>query len=122
MRALKCHHQAVSQTTKRKSLSHKICCLRQYLSSVAVLWQSLKMVFSSARLSLSMVVFDLSYADRLLENLVQKEKEYQTLLRQSLEQKTQELRLLRLKLKPEGMRRYCMLRQLHTNTLDHVLV
>ncbi|NXD72317.1 M3K15 kinase, partial [Eolophus roseicapillus] len=38
---------------------------------------------------------------RLLENLVQKEKEYQTLLRQSLEQKTQELRLLRLKLKPE---------------------
>uniref|UniRef100_A0A8B9F293 mitogen-activated protein kinase kinase kinase n=1 Tax=Amazona collaria TaxID=241587 RepID=A0A8B9F293_9PSIT len=39
---------------------------------------------------------------RLLENLVQKEKEYQTLLRQSLEQKTQELHLLRLKLKPEG--------------------
>uniref|UniRef100_A0A8C3JA04 MAP3K HisK-N-like globin domain-containing protein n=1 Tax=Calidris pygmaea TaxID=425635 RepID=A0A8C3JA04_9CHAR len=38
---------------------------------------------------------------RLLENLIQKEKEYQTLLRQSLEQKTQELRLLRLKLKPE---------------------
>ncbi|XP_057275450.1 mitogen-activated protein kinase kinase kinase 15 isoform X2 [Pezoporus wallicus] len=37
----------------------------------------------------------------LLENLVQKEKEYQTLLRQSLEQKTQELHLLRLKLKPE---------------------
>uniref|UniRef100_A0A672V7Q6 SAM domain-containing protein n=2 Tax=Strigops habroptila TaxID=2489341 RepID=A0A672V7Q6_STRHB len=38
---------------------------------------------------------------RLLENLVQKEKEYQILLRQSLEQKTQELHLLRLKLKPE---------------------
>ncbi|NXE79374.1 M3K15 kinase, partial [Cochlearius cochlearius] len=38
---------------------------------------------------------------RLLENLVQKEKEYQALLQQSLEQKTQELRLLRLKLKPE---------------------
>ncbi|KFM05911.1 Mitogen-activated protein kinase kinase kinase 15, partial [Aptenodytes forsteri] len=41
---------------------------------------------------------------RLLENLVQKEKEYQTLLRQSLEQKTQDLRLLRLKLKPEVLR------------------
>ncbi|KFQ58409.1 Mitogen-activated protein kinase kinase kinase 15, partial [Pelecanus crispus] len=41
---------------------------------------------------------------RLLENLVQKEKEYQTLLRQSLEQKTQELHLLRLKLKPEVLR------------------
>ncbi|XP_050830618.1 mitogen-activated protein kinase kinase kinase 15 isoform X2 [Serinus canaria] len=38
---------------------------------------------------------------RLLENLVQKEKEYQTLLRQSLEQKTQELQLLQLKLKPK---------------------
>uniref|UniRef100_A0A8C5X280 mitogen-activated protein kinase kinase kinase n=1 Tax=Malurus cyaneus samueli TaxID=2593467 RepID=A0A8C5X280_9PASS len=44
---------------------------------------------------------------RLLENLIQKEKEYQTLLRQSLEQKTQELHLLQLKLKPKGMRRYC---------------
>uniref|UniRef100_A0A8C9NNF1 mitogen-activated protein kinase kinase kinase n=1 Tax=Serinus canaria TaxID=9135 RepID=A0A8C9NNF1_SERCA len=44
---------------------------------------------------------------RLLENLVQKEKEYQTLLRQSLEQKTQELQLLQLKLKPKGMRRHC---------------
>lgn len=55
---------------------------------------------------LSMAVFDLSHANRLLENLVQKEKEYQTLLRQSLEQKTQELHLLRLKLKSEGMRRY----------------
>lgn len=38
---------------------------------------------------------------RLLENLIQKEKEYQTLLRQSLEQKTQELHLLQLKLKPK---------------------
>ncbi|KFQ34704.1 Mitogen-activated protein kinase kinase kinase 15, partial [Merops nubicus] len=38
---------------------------------------------------------------RLLENLVQKEKEYQTLLRQSLEKRTQELHLLQLKLKPE---------------------
>uniref|UniRef100_A0A8C9NJ49 mitogen-activated protein kinase kinase kinase n=1 Tax=Serinus canaria TaxID=9135 RepID=A0A8C9NJ49_SERCA len=34
---------------------------------------------------------------RLLENLVQKEKEYQTLLRQSLEQKTQELQLRHFK-------------------------
>uniref|UniRef100_A0A8C5TCA5 mitogen-activated protein kinase kinase kinase n=1 Tax=Malurus cyaneus samueli TaxID=2593467 RepID=A0A8C5TCA5_9PASS len=39
---------------------------------------------------------------RLLENLIQKEKEYQTLLRQSLEQKTQELHLLQLKLKPKA--------------------
>ncbi|XP_025922917.1 LOW QUALITY PROTEIN: mitogen-activated protein kinase kinase kinase 15-like, partial [Apteryx rowi] len=38
---------------------------------------------------------------RLLENLVQKEKEYQTLLQQSLEQKTQDLRLLQLKFKAE---------------------
>ncbi|XP_057244839.1 mitogen-activated protein kinase kinase kinase 15-like [Malurus melanocephalus] len=38
---------------------------------------------------------------RLLENLIQKEKEYQSLLRQSLEQKTQELHLLQLKLKPK---------------------
>ncbi|NXL94284.1 M3K15 kinase, partial [Alectura lathami] len=38
---------------------------------------------------------------RLLENLVQKEEEYQTLLQQSLEQKSQELRLLQLKLKPK---------------------
>ncbi|KGL80055.1 Mitogen-activated protein kinase kinase kinase 15, partial [Tinamus guttatus] len=38
---------------------------------------------------------------RLLEDLVQKEKEYQSLLRQSLEQKTQDLRLLQLKLKAE---------------------
>ncbi|KAJ7396545.1 Mitogen-activated protein kinase kinase kinase 15 [Pitangus sulphuratus] len=38
---------------------------------------------------------------RLLEHLVQKEKEYQTLLRQSLEQKTQELHLLQSKLKPK---------------------
>ncbi|XP_015741761.1 mitogen-activated protein kinase kinase kinase 15 isoform X1 [Coturnix japonica] len=37
---------------------------------------------------------------RLLEKLVQKEKEYQTLLQRSLEQKTQELHLLQLKLKP----------------------
>uniref|UniRef100_A0A669Q070 mitogen-activated protein kinase kinase kinase n=1 Tax=Phasianus colchicus TaxID=9054 RepID=A0A669Q070_PHACC len=37
---------------------------------------------------------------RLLEKLVQKEKEYQTLLQQSLEQKTQELHLLQLRLKP----------------------
>ncbi|XP_041328410.1 mitogen-activated protein kinase kinase kinase 15 isoform X2 [Pyrgilauda ruficollis] len=42
---------------------------------------------------------------RLLENLVQKEKEYQTLLRQSLEQKTQELQLLQLKLKPKDSQR-----------------
>lgn len=56
-----------------------------------------------------MVTFDLSYTNRLLENLIQKEKEYQTLLRQSLQQKTQELHLLRLKLKPKGMMRYCIL-------------
>ncbi|RLW07684.1 hypothetical protein DV515_00003640 [Chloebia gouldiae] len=42
---------------------------------------------------------------RLLENLVQKEKEYQTLLRQSLEQKTQELQLLQLKLKTKDSQR-----------------
>ncbi|NWS68834.1 M3K15 kinase, partial [Crotophaga sulcirostris] len=42
-----------------------------------------------------------SYANRLLENLVQKEKEYQAVLRQCLEQKTQELHLLQLKLKPK---------------------
>uniref|UniRef100_A0A8B9DAU9 mitogen-activated protein kinase kinase kinase n=1 Tax=Anser cygnoides TaxID=8845 RepID=A0A8B9DAU9_ANSCY len=41
---------------------------------------------------------------RLLENLIQKEKEYQTLLQQSLEQKTQELCLLQLKLKPKDSR------------------
>uniref|UniRef100_A0A803YG37 MAP3K HisK-N-like globin domain-containing protein n=1 Tax=Meleagris gallopavo TaxID=9103 RepID=A0A803YG37_MELGA len=39
---------------------------------------------------------------RLLEKLVQKEKEYQTLLQQSLEQKTQELHLLQLRFKPRG--------------------
>lgn len=48
----------------------------------------------------------LLYANRLLEKLVQKEKEYQTLLQRSLEQKTQELHLLQLRLKPGGMRRY----------------
>ncbi|XP_032141934.1 mitogen-activated protein kinase kinase kinase 15 [Sapajus apella] len=37
--------------------------------------------------------------NRLLEHLVQKEREYQNLLRQTLEQKTQELYHLRLKLK-----------------------
>ncbi|KAM4790049.1 mitogen-activated protein kinase kinase kinase 15 isoform 4-T4 [Cyanocitta cristata] len=51
--------------------------------------------------TLSVVVFDLLYATSLLENLIQKEKEYQTLLRQSLEEKTQELHLLQLKLKPK---------------------
>uniref|UniRef100_A0A8C3LN75 mitogen-activated protein kinase kinase kinase n=1 Tax=Chrysolophus pictus TaxID=9089 RepID=A0A8C3LN75_CHRPC len=40
---------------------------------------------------------------RLLEKLVQKEKEYQTLLQQSLEQKTQELHLLQLRLKPREL-------------------
>uniref|UniRef100_A0A7M4EC33 mitogen-activated protein kinase kinase kinase n=1 Tax=Crocodylus porosus TaxID=8502 RepID=A0A7M4EC33_CROPO len=38
--------------------------------------------------------------NRLLENLVQKEKEYQSLLRQTLEQRTLELHLLQLKSKP----------------------
>ncbi|XP_061483240.1 mitogen-activated protein kinase kinase kinase 15 isoform X3 [Rhineura floridana] len=37
--------------------------------------------------------------NRLLENLVQKEKEYQTLLRQTLEQRIQDLHLLQLQLK-----------------------
>uniref|UniRef100_A0A7M4EC05 mitogen-activated protein kinase kinase kinase n=1 Tax=Crocodylus porosus TaxID=8502 RepID=A0A7M4EC05_CROPO len=40
--------------------------------------------------------------NRLLENLVQKEKEYQSLLRQTLEQRTLELHLLQLKSKPAG--------------------
>ncbi|KAM8819833.1 mitogen-activated protein kinase kinase kinase 15 [Eudromia elegans] len=38
---------------------------------------------------------------RLLEDLIQKEKEYQSLLRQSLEQKSEDLRLLQLKLQAE---------------------
>ncbi|XP_053168955.1 mitogen-activated protein kinase kinase kinase 15 isoform X2 [Hemicordylus capensis] len=37
--------------------------------------------------------------NRLLESLVQREREYQTLLRQTLEQKTQDLHLLQLQLK-----------------------
>ncbi|XP_074850086.1 mitogen-activated protein kinase kinase kinase 15 isoform X2 [Carettochelys insculpta] len=40
--------------------------------------------------------------NRLLEVLVQKEREYQNLLRQTLEQKTQELHLLQLQSKPGG--------------------
>ncbi|KAM9172812.1 mitogen-activated protein kinase kinase kinase 15 isoform 2-T2 [Pangshura tecta] len=43
--------------------------------------------------------------NRLLEVLVQKEREYQTLLRQTLEQKTQELHLLQLQSKPAEFRR-----------------
>ncbi|XP_038246710.1 mitogen-activated protein kinase kinase kinase 15 isoform X2 [Dermochelys coriacea] len=43
--------------------------------------------------------------NRLLEVLVQKEREYQTLLRQTLEQKTQELHLLRLQSKPTEFQR-----------------
>uniref|UniRef100_A0A8C3RQ46 mitogen-activated protein kinase kinase kinase n=1 Tax=Chelydra serpentina TaxID=8475 RepID=A0A8C3RQ46_CHESE len=43
---------------------------------------------------------------RLLEVLVQKEREHQTLLRQTLEQKTQELHLLQLQSKPTGRRGY----------------
>ncbi|XP_072850416.2 mitogen-activated protein kinase kinase kinase 15 isoform X2 [Pogona vitticeps] len=41
--------------------------------------------------------------NRLLENLVQKEKEYQTLLRQTLEQKIQDLQLLQQQLKTTEM-------------------
>uniref|UniRef100_A0A7M4EAC0 mitogen-activated protein kinase kinase kinase n=1 Tax=Crocodylus porosus TaxID=8502 RepID=A0A7M4EAC0_CROPO len=41
--------------------------------------------------------------NRLLENLVQKEKEYQSLLRQTLEQRTLELHLLQLKSKPADL-------------------
>uniref|UniRef100_A0A8C0G0T6 mitogen-activated protein kinase kinase kinase n=1 Tax=Chelonoidis abingdonii TaxID=106734 RepID=A0A8C0G0T6_CHEAB len=44
--------------------------------------------------------------NRLLEVLVQKEREYQTLLQQTLEQKTQELHLLQLQSKPAGRRGY----------------
>uniref|UniRef100_A0A674J3E3 mitogen-activated protein kinase kinase kinase n=1 Tax=Terrapene triunguis TaxID=2587831 RepID=A0A674J3E3_9SAUR len=44
--------------------------------------------------------------NRLLEVLVQKEREYQTLLRQTLEQKTQELHLLQLQSKPAGRREF----------------
>ncbi|KAJ6667600.1 hypothetical protein lerEdw1_016721 [Lerista edwardsae] len=40
--------------------------------------------------------------NRLLETLVQREREYQTLLRQTLEQKTQDLLLLQLQLKTTG--------------------
>ncbi|XP_026505584.1 mitogen-activated protein kinase kinase kinase 15-like [Terrapene carolina triunguis] len=43
--------------------------------------------------------------NRLLEVLVQKEREYQTLLRQTLEQKTQELHLLQLQSKPAEFQR-----------------
>ncbi|XP_048718457.1 mitogen-activated protein kinase kinase kinase 15 isoform X3 [Caretta caretta] len=43
--------------------------------------------------------------NRLLEVLVQKESEYQTLLRQTLEQKTQELHLLQLQSKPTEFQR-----------------
>ncbi|XP_007070547.2 mitogen-activated protein kinase kinase kinase 15 isoform X2 [Chelonia mydas] len=43
--------------------------------------------------------------NRLLEILVQKESEYQTLLRQTLEQKTQELHLLQLQSKPTEFQR-----------------
>ncbi|KFQ92403.1 Mitogen-activated protein kinase kinase kinase 15, partial [Nipponia nippon] len=60
---------------------------------------------------------------RLLENLVQKEKEYQTLLRQSLEQKTEELRLLRLKLKPEVINLYfCFLLKIPNENADPELM
>uniref|UniRef100_A0A8C4XX48 mitogen-activated protein kinase kinase kinase n=1 Tax=Gopherus evgoodei TaxID=1825980 RepID=A0A8C4XX48_9SAUR len=44
--------------------------------------------------------------NRLLEVLVQKERAYQTLLRQTLEQKTQELHLLQLQSKPAGRREF----------------
>lgn len=40
--------------------------------------------------------------NRLLESLVQREREYQTLLRQTLEQKIQDLHLLQLQLKTAG--------------------
>uniref|UniRef100_A0A452I748 mitogen-activated protein kinase kinase kinase n=1 Tax=Gopherus agassizii TaxID=38772 RepID=A0A452I748_9SAUR len=43
--------------------------------------------------------------NRLLEVLVQKERAYQTLLRQTLEQKTQELHLLQLQSKPAEFRK-----------------
>ncbi|CAM4404174.1 unnamed protein product [Lepidochelys olivacea] len=43
--------------------------------------------------------------NRLLEVLVQKESEYQTLLRQTLEQKTQDLHLLQLQSKPTEFQR-----------------
>lgn len=40
--------------------------------------------------------------NRLWEHLIQKEREYQNLLRLTLEQKTQELRHLQLKYKSNG--------------------
>ncbi|KAH1185781.1 mitogen-activated protein kinase kinase kinase 15 isoform X1 [Mauremys mutica] len=43
--------------------------------------------------------------NRLLEVLIQKEREYQTLLQQTLEQKTQEFHLLQLQSKPAEFRR-----------------
>ncbi|XP_054830972.1 mitogen-activated protein kinase kinase kinase 15 [Eublepharis macularius] len=49
---------------------------------------------------------------RLLENLLQREREYQMLLRQTLEQKTQDLHLLQLQLKTTET-------QLSPSTLEH---
>ncbi|XP_074987873.1 mitogen-activated protein kinase kinase kinase 15 isoform X4 [Caretta caretta] len=58
--------------------------------------------------------------NRLLEVLVQKESEYQTLLRQTLEQKTQELHLLQLQSKPTGRRGYISVDYLELTPLQNV--
>lgn len=47
------------------------------------------------------------FDSRLLEQLLEKEREYQTILQQVLEEREQEIRLLRLRSEPTGL--YCHL-------------
>lgn len=53
-----------------------------------------------------------SFDCRLLEQLLEKEREYQAILQQVLEEREQEIRLLRLRSEPAGL--YCCLTYLAT--------